>query len=209
MTIDTQKLATDPEYWDSVAPEGATHYSPLVERFVKECRSCYMAHITEGRHGEWIVIESPQSHQYIPRPTKPETEWKGGLPPTGCECELTHPVRASFEDREVIADVPEGTKVKINGRADFGHGEVCIFSGTTDGAWFTGYHKELAFRPARTKQQRQRDELAEAVEAGMKKCGFVPSLSDCQIVAVEILSRHNQNHELPHLQPPHGLLLRL
>jgi len=55
MDIDTERLKTDPDYWDEFAPEGATHYCPILTYFTTEDDTC-----------------SPCS-QCFPRPTTPNS----------------------------------------------------------------------------------------------------------------------------------------
>ena len=78
---DTERLATDRAYWDSVAPEGATHYQPQQQMFYK-------------RNGKdnWRVYsnrwwKSPATSDSALWVKRPE-QWIDGLPPVGVECEM-------------------------------------------------------------------------------------------------------------------------
>src|SRR5690554_4229931 len=141
--IDLNRLAVDREYWDECgAPDGATHYGPHAQRFIKECKSCYMAFLPEYRSGEWVAIESPMSHQYIPRPTN--QEWDGeGLPPVGVECEVRAQDGEPWYVVEIIAHY-QGSAVFVAGD-DYPYG---VYDGCS--------HPEN-FRPLKTQHERQRN----------------------------------------------------
>jgi len=90
--IDTERLATDRAYWDSVAPEGATHYDP------EDMDAPWMMKTTRnwmfywGSKKEWVEYAQKAMitrilARLVIRPDAPE-EWDGtGLPPVGVECE--------------------------------------------------------------------------------------------------------------------------
>ena len=93
---------------------------------------------------------------------KPVAEWPMfTLPPVGAECELEFAISMYSEDAQAIIKVPEGSKVEINGAANFGNGDVRIFSGHLDGKWFTSFHKAIAFRPIKTDAQLKAEREAE------------------------------------------------
>jgi hypothetical protein len=186
MTIDLERLAVDADYWDEVAPEGATHFMHT-EKFVKWVFGVeWVFYASSGRewkktHCNWMLkqylndgtfvlakADVPKPHPTDTQPAESEAkipaEWDGeGLPPVGTECELACSVQVSFEDKAIVTYVPEGTRVEINGSANFGHNEVRVFSSAIDGAWFVGFHKEFAFRPIRSHAERERDDLARAL----------------------------------------------
>lgn len=84
--MDIERLKADPAYWDEVAPEGATHYTP------RGPDVCWFRHDGEGWRtwidGRWGVAYGSEGffESLIPRPT----QWRGpedGLPPVGTVCE--------------------------------------------------------------------------------------------------------------------------
>ena len=141
MSIDIGRLATDRAYWDSVAPEGATHYQPQQQMFYK-------------RNGKdnWRVYsnrwwKSPATSDSALWVKRPE-QWIDGLPPVGVECEF----RCVF--------LPwEGRTCK-----------PIHFEPKTDLAWLHLDGNELSnlyvlahfeFRPLRTPEQRERQSVIE------------------------------------------------
>lgn len=83
MGINTGRLKSDPDYWDAVAPNTATHFNPELNAW---------CHRSMGEH----CIPRPKSHPNDTQPLGPEpqvpAEWGGeGLPPVGStqrNCEL-------------------------------------------------------------------------------------------------------------------------
>lgn len=154
--IDVERLKWDADYWDEVAPEEATTYDPTkvfgYPSFMKNTDHewKYFSRV----HQEWIPHTGGERDQFIPRPTK--QEWEGGLPTVDCKCQFIHPgikshgwqtgvIKAYFDDRVVIQSNP--LIWEPNGIA-----VILIDS-------------ELKFRPLKSKQERQREELAELVRA--------------------------------------------
>ena len=94
---DTERLATDRAYWDSVAPEGATHWDTMVGVFCN----------TDGWWNDELFYrdkfqEEWGTDRYTPRPVEPApTAWNGtGFPPVGTECEYW--LRSGFFSRATV-----------------------------------------------------------------------------------------------------------
>ena len=96
MSIDIGRLATDRAYWDSVAPEGATHVSEnrrfmkwvngqefsyyfLRSEWSREKLSWSLDQYIESGDKCWKLFEKPEAQK--------TQEWIDGLPPVGVECE--------------------------------------------------------------------------------------------------------------------------
>ena len=89
MTIDIERLKTDLDYWNEVAPEGAEWYSPDEPQHHEGWhKKVEWGHeFTASRQLAWGPARSFNYRTRIPRPS---TAWNGeGLPPVGVECELT------------------------------------------------------------------------------------------------------------------------
>lgn len=66
--INAERLATDRAYWDSVAPEGATHYDKAIDRF---CNA--QKFYNKGKWEKWVCggidrADALNLSQFIPRP---------------------------------------------------------------------------------------------------------------------------------------------
>jgi hypothetical protein len=94
MTIDLERLAVDADYWDEVAPEGATHFMHT-EKFVKWVFGVeWVFYASSGRewkktHCNWMLKQYLNDGTFVlAKPSKiAAPEWDGtGLPPVGCEC---------------------------------------------------------------------------------------------------------------------------
>jgi hypothetical protein len=125
MTIDLERLAVDADYWDEVAPEGATHFM-YSEKFVKWVDGVEWAFYTYSDKAwkqatlTWPlqkytdngneVVAKPKSHPTDTQPAESgaqiSAEWDGtGLPPVGCECKavwLEAPDGGSREYKPVL-----------------------------------------------------------------------------------------------------------
>lgn len=142
--IDVQRLAVDREYWDSVASEQAEFALARDKKVIA-----------------WSVgYPHCWSREVIPRPPKKaqEVEWDGeGLPPAGCECEMTHGGMTGYSKVLVIGYY--STTWAAAGRAV---AVKCpdLFGAKGDHVSAVNIDETLIFRPIKTKQQRLRDELA-------------------------------------------------
>jgi hypothetical protein len=154
MTIDVDRLAVDAEYWNEVAPDGATHFM-YSEKFVKWVDGVEWAfHASSSRKWKqsfcgWSLQQYFDCGDYImPKPTKPAAqEWDGeGLPPVGCEC-------------EVKGAVENWCKCKIVAH----HKSRAVFF-CDHWAHESDYDALPAsnFRPIRSQEQREREEIINA-----------------------------------------------
>ena len=151
--IDIERLKADADYWDEVAPEGATTYDPTEEfgypSFMKNTDHewKYFSRV----HQKWIPCTGGEIDQFIHRPSK--QEWDGGLPPVGVECEyqLKHDephkwsrcVIEFIGDRHIVVKSwPDETMPEF---------EQCFKK------------REVKFRPLKSQQERQREELVDTV----------------------------------------------
>ena len=158
MSIDIGRLATDRAYWDSVAPEGATHYDPedMATPWMMETTSNWMFYW--GSKKEWAVYAQKAMltrilARLVIRPDAPE-EWDGtDLPPVGVECEY---LTAPREGQGNFAPVWENCVVKYaseNGAFLLDKNRDEIFMDSTD--------YDIRFRPLRTPEQRERQSVIE------------------------------------------------
>lgn len=163
MSIDIERLKVDESLW----PEGATHYSFWVEEFFKLENGEFWV---DNNGIEWVQA-------FIPRPTSPE--WVNGLPPVGCECEIN----------------PHGEWFKATvhgyGKNKF-LAEISPFQKDSDGDVINGEHaywtESTKFRPIRTPEEKQREELAGLVYSALDKNIY---MEDCEAVIEAILSKYN------------------
>jgi hypothetical protein len=93
MTIDLERLAVDADYWDEVAPEGATHFMHT-EKFVKWVFGVeWVFYASSGRewkktHCNWMLKQYLNDGTFVlAKPAAQEYDGTG-LPPVGCECEV-------------------------------------------------------------------------------------------------------------------------
>ena len=147
MSIDTERLATDRVYWDSVAPEGATHYDPedMGAPWMMETTSNWMFYW--GRKKEWVgyaqkAILTRILARLVIRPTARE-EWIDGLPPVGVECEVNDVDHGWISATVIAHDEDEGVV-------------VC--------KTFYGYDGYGELRPIRTPEQREQEALALSIQ---------------------------------------------
>jgi hypothetical protein len=190
MTIDLERLAVDLDYWDEVAPEGATHFM-YSEKFVKwvdgvewgfyvssdkawkkaMCSWSLQRYTDNGNK----VITKPKSQPTDTQPAESgaqiSAEWVNGIPTAPWHGECTW-----------------GDKVKWHECVILPTGRIAMDS---YGAWNIRHTFELdkvSFRPIRSQAERERDELAEVINRGLSKCGWEPEHSDGCIIAVEIIA---------------------
>jgi hypothetical protein len=98
MTIDLERLALDADYWDEVAPEGATHFM-YSEKFVKWVDGVEWGFYVSSDKAwkkamcSWSLQRyTDNGNEVVAKPSKPAAqEYDGtGLPPVGAECEVRH-----------------------------------------------------------------------------------------------------------------------
>lgn len=179
MTIDTKRLETDAAYWDEVAPEGATHYDPVFNQFLLyfPC-DVWNRWDCEG----WAICHDPGPHlkdKFIPRQIKPaETEWDGNS--------------VIMPGQRLKARAEQGNPW-LTGTISYISSSGVVFSPDDGGneLFWRYINYTVEFRPIRTKEQRQRDEISDVIaEAATLRAGTV--LADWQYdhIADAILSRY-------------------
>jgi hypothetical protein len=155
MTIDLERLAVDADYWDEVAPEGATHFM-YSEKFVKWVDGVELSfYVSSERKWKksfcsWSLQQYIDCGDYmIAKPTKPAAqEWDGeGLPPVGWHGQCTWGLKVQWNEC-VILPGGEIAKHELSG-------------------WRVSYiadYREIQFRPIRSQADRERKELATFLE---------------------------------------------
>ncbi|WP_461533460.1 hypothetical protein [Sinomicrobium sp.] len=171
--IDLKRLAEDREYWDSVAPLGATHYWLPSGDWYQDCGDFAVAWMSGAENwGHGFAAFRISRPEIIPRPAKKvqEVEWDGeGLPPVGVVCEVLH-MGKTWELVEIVAHVKsiDGSKAVWQ---MIGYNE---WSGDSADK----------FRPLHTPEQRHRDESVKLISYHPIYKNAVVSLAD------DILSRY-------------------
>ncbi|EKT7902246.1 hypothetical protein P4R16_003195 [Klebsiella oxytoca] len=90
-----------------------------------------------------------------------ETEWNGeGLPPVGCECELSNSVE--FYTHSGSTDFDEGTHVVVGGAVNFGLGDFVAVK--IKGTNCITDINPCFLRPIRSEADRKRDEILSSLE---------------------------------------------
>lgn len=147
MSIDIERLKVDAAYWDSVAPEGATHFSAHEsdEDWWKQDGQC----MYDWKGGIWRErLLWPKS--LIPRPKPQSSEWDGKSAPAPGDQAKTSGGRCS-----VLAWDARRNKVAVQ----WHDGELGVVSAE-------------ALKPLRTKEQREREELREDLEGILPFCEY-------------------------------------
>ena len=184
--IDTKRLATDAAYWDECgAPEDATHVGNRLggqpERFFKPC---WYKEGAEGfsfmypEDGKWnpCVTGAPSHKPIITRPAAPEAEW----PESGSKWEHhSGRVYAVVEITNGKTERPDQYPVTV------------VYQNVDNGTLWSRPLSEWArsFKPIRTPEQRQRDELESFIR---ESC--IKSVNQGEIfrqLAEAILSRYD------------------
>jgi hypothetical protein len=148
----TEKQLKDPNWWDENSSKYSSHFCKLSEQFLNTDKPCTSC---------------------IPRPTEPQ--WTGpedGLPPGGTECEA---LRAE--------EGAEWFQCKVNAYSD-DIGKV----------WLTRYYinglerdfvmnvEDMSFRPIRTQEEIERDELVKQAIKVAEEAG-----AECDVTFSEAL----------------------
>lgn len=102
MSIDIERLKVDADYWDEVAPEGATHYCQATEEqfaawWVNPDGEIGMMDATlvdkDGTWRESLFFDEYTQARAIPRPAKRSREWDVNGGSTPCSLVDDHPIR--------------------------------------------------------------------------------------------------------------------
>jgi hypothetical protein len=153
MTIDLERLAVDADYWDEVAPEGATHFM-YSEKFVKWVGGVELSfYVSSERKWKksfcsWSLQQYIDCGDYmIAKPTKPAAqEWDGeGLPPVGWHGECTWGNKENSHECVILP----GLKIAINFYTSWSVDQISQL-------------EEVEFRPIRSQEQREREEIINA-----------------------------------------------
>lgn len=200
----TEEQLKDPKWWGKNAPTGAALYDKELRSWLK--KDFFFAWLVWredqqlwGKAGILVDWDSRESHMAarpvpppepkqstdieIPAstPTPPTAEWDGeGLPPVGCTCEFKTPA------------------------AESGWANCLVMGYYEDLVWITAHFKDdddlysgkhltmgvtlMEFRPLRTKEQREREELAEALSKAAYRMGFALDLEESDAFADAVLT---------------------
>lgn len=167
--IDLKRLAVDREYWDEVAPLGATHHWEPSGDWYQDCGDHALAWNFTARG--WKAARAPlriTRDEAIPRPTK--QEWENGLPPVGTVCEgmVSYGASTKWRKCEILK---------------YRNGQAAVL---VDDPGFLAWCEE--FRPLKSQHERQREELVDMV------CGQGFLSRDGNVsweIADAILSKYN------------------
>jgi hypothetical protein len=159
MTIDLERLAVDADYWDEVAPEGATHFM-YSEKFVKwvdgvewgfyvssdkawkkaMCSWSLQRYTDNGNE----VIAKPKSQPTDTQPAESvaqiSAEWENGIPPGGWHGECTWGNKENSHECVILP----GLKIAINFYTSWSVDQISQLEG-------------VEFRPIRSQANRERD----------------------------------------------------
>jgi|TARA_A100000171_G_scaffold42956_3_gene44677 hypothetical protein len=103
--MDIERLKNDPDYWNDVAPDEATHCNPDPNsdfRWYNEEKQSAM----DREGGRWMDSQSSDFYwaSLIPRPaSKPWSGPEDGLPPVGADC-LMDNARRGWAKVKIIAE---------------------------------------------------------------------------------------------------------
>jgi hypothetical protein len=181
MTIDLERLAVDADYWDEVAPEGASHLIDK-DKFVKWVDNvewefyAFSDRVWKKAFFDWSLQDyinggdgcvtakpaAPKSHPTDTQPAQSgaqiSAEWDGeGLPPVGTECEAVH--FNSWAHVKIVAHVRaiDGTKA--------------VFQLVGFHEW-NAYGLPSKFRPTRSQAERERESI---IKLALERLGYDPS----------------------------------
>ena len=148
MNIDTQRLAKDRAYWDSVAPDGATHYQPHQHMFYKRIEEDEWRVRSKMFNDKYHWFNSPGTSDdalWVKRPTG----WSGtGLPPVGTECGMS--LGGSTRPKVCITYIGQG---------------VFCYMDMNSGNEYTGATRDATFIARKTQAQREREEVISTAHA--------------------------------------------
>jgi hypothetical protein len=174
MTIDLKRLAVDADYWDEVAPEGATHFM-YSEKFVKWVDGvewefyAFSDRVWKEAFCDWSLQD------YINRgdgcvTAKPAAqEWDGeGLPPVGIICDVWH-LKKTWRRAGIVAYVMSV------------EGEKAVWQLVDYSEW--GGDLACNFRPIRSQAERDRKVLAEVLGNCVKMRATFGEMADIIIDA--------------------------
>jgi hypothetical protein len=185
MTIDLERLAVDADYWDEVAPEGATHFM-YSEKFVKWVDGVEWAFYTSSDKAwkqavlTWPlqkytdngneVVAKPKSHPTDTQPAESgaqiSAEWENGIPPVGWHGECTWGNKENSHECVILPDL----KIAINFYTSWSVDQLSQLEG-------------VEFRPIRSHAERDREDLAELLGNCVKMRTTFGEMADVIIAA--------------------------
>jgi hypothetical protein len=185
MTIDLERLAVDADYWDEVAPEGATHFM-YSEKFVKWVDGVEWAFYTSSDKAwkqatlTWPlqkytdngneVVAKPKSHPTDTQPAESgaqiSAEWENGIPPVGWHGECTWGNKENSHECVILPDL----KIAINFYTSWSVDQISQLEG-------------VEFRPIRSQAERDREDLAELLGNCVKMRTTFGEMADVIIAA--------------------------
>jgi hypothetical protein len=148
MTIDLERLAVDLDYWDEVAPEGASHLlnHDCFVKWVdgKEYNFKYKVSVNWKLCNTPWPLERYKSYHFTPVTDKPAArEWDGeGLPPVGIICDVWH-LKKTWRRAGIVAHVMSV------------EGEKAVWQLVDYSEWSGDL--EDKFRPIRSQAERERE----------------------------------------------------
>lgn len=169
----------------SEAPHDAQEYGESNGFFYKEEGGIWFYWKAElNKSWQECSMGQPLAEDRIPRPKAPEAEWVDGLPPVGCECEYRPDPK-----------IHDGWQLCVYlAHYDREHFVLVSESGEVDRMLDT-LSPSFRFRPIRTKEQMQREELEHMLCPALRQLrhnnsdGFVAAYDRSEVL--EILSRYN------------------
>lgn len=140
----------------SKIPEGATHtYTESSGTSFRKMSGSYWLRYADG---DWIILNNPASHRYVPIQAEPE--WAGeGLPTVGIMCE-----------RSFSCSTWKITTI-------CGHSTDGAYASFYDGDGLMGWSDDCKFRPIQTKEQieaEKRDAAIKEMQRLVGSCNTFP-----------------------------------
>jgi hypothetical protein len=166
MTIDLERLAVDADYWDEVAPEGATHFM-YSEKFVKWVDGVeWRFYVSSDKAWKkamcsWSLQRyTDNGNEVVAKPTKPAAqEYDGtGLPPVGADQTVFVPfmamsLRASANTESTWSVIAHHSGMAVVVINECGQGKLTV-----------AILSEKECRPVVSQAERERKELATFLE---------------------------------------------
>jgi hypothetical protein len=192
MTIDLERLAVDADYWDEVAPEGATHFM-YSEKFVKWVDGVELSFYVSSER-KWkksfcswslqqyidcgdYMIAKPKSQPTDTQPAESgaqiSAEWDGkGLPPVGWHGECTWGNKENSHECVILPVL----KIAINFYTSWSVDQISQLEG-------------VEFRPIRSQAWREYEELGRDIIDDLDALGINLSAKKVEIFARSIIDK--------------------
>jgi hypothetical protein len=171
VTIDIRRLSVDLDYWDKVAPNGASHFM-YSEKFVKWVDGVeWVFYTSSDKAWKQAVLTWPlqkytdNGNEVVAKPSKPAApEWDGeGLSPVGTECEV------NINDIELsLVGTPDGWRwCEI-----LAHRDDCAIVWIPSCNVAAKVTNRRAFRPIRSQKQTDLDNIEEDLLGILPFCEY-------------------------------------